>query len=266
MKKGTDIFNLKGKSALITGATGYLGSSMTIALAEAGAHVMINSRSEERSREMVRDLINRGYSAEPAIFDITNKKAIDNFFKKMKNPSLNILINNAYEGSMGNIEHSQAEAYSKSFDITMIAAHNILNAALPYLREAVKNDGDSSVINISSMYGIISPDQRIYNGIRNINPPFYGAAKAALISWTRYAACEFGHEGIRVNSISPGAFPSILAQEKNSDLIKELSKKVPLGRIGISEELKGPALFLSSSASSYVNGSNIVVDGGWTSW
>ena len=83
MKKGTDIFNLNGKSALITGATGYLGLSMTIALAEAGAHVMINSRSEERSREVVKDLINRGYSAEPAIFDITNKKAIDNFFKKM---------------------------------------------------------------------------------------------------------------------------------------------------------------------------------------
>jgi NAD(P)-dependent dehydrogenase (short-subunit alcohol dehydrogenase family) len=99
-----------------------------------------------------------------------------------------------------------------------------------------------------------------------VNPPFYGAAKAALLQWTRYAASEFGKEGIRVNAVSPGPFPSLAMKAANPDFIEALAAKVRMGRIGASDEIKGPMLFLASSAASFVNGANIVVDGGWTCW
>jgi NAD(P)-dependent dehydrogenase (short-subunit alcohol dehydrogenase family) len=266
MKKGVQIFDVNGKTALITGATGYLGSAMACVLAEAGAHVLVNSRSQERSEALVKNLVNSGYSAEPAVFDVTNQQEIDSFFLGLQGSPLHILINNAYVGGAGSIELSNAEDYADSYDVTILAAHNLLKAALPALRKAVQDDGEASVINLASMYAMVSPDQRIYESAAGVNPPFYGAAKAALIQWTRYAACEFGAEGIRVNSISPGPFPSETVQKNNPDFIEKLTKKVPMRRIGLSDEIMGPTLFLASPASSFVNGSNIVVDGGWTCW
>jgi NAD(P)-dependent dehydrogenase (short-subunit alcohol dehydrogenase family) len=266
MKKGIQVFDVSGKMVLITGACGYLGTAMTVVLAEAGAHVLVNSRSKERSSKLVEKLKHAGYSAEMAVFDVTNKDEIDKFFIARKESPLHILINNAYAGGLGSIEHSKADSYAKSYDVSIISSHNLLNAALPVLREAVHQSGDASVINLTSMYAMVSPDQRIYESMQEVNPPFYAAAKAALLQWTRYAACEFGPQGIRVNSISPGPFPSMQVQSSNPDFINKLSNKVPLGRIGIAEEIKGPILFLASSASSFVNGSNLVVDGGWTCW
>jgi len=251
---------------MVTGATGYLGTAMSFILAEAGAHVLVNSRSQERCNMLVKNLTECGHSAEAAVFDISNRREVDHFFSGRLECPLHILINNAYVGGSGSIQLSKAEAYEGSYDIALIAAHNLLVAALPALRKAVKQDGDASVINLASMYAMVSPDQRIYDLPSEVNPPFYGAAKAALLQWTRYAACEFGMEGIRINSISPGPFPSILVQKNNPNFIKKLADKVPVGRIGFSDDIKGPTLFLSSSASSFVSGSNLVVDGGWTCW
>jgi NAD(P)-dependent dehydrogenase (short-subunit alcohol dehydrogenase family) len=266
MKKGTHIFSVQGKTALITGAAGYLGKAMAFILAEAGAHILVNARSQEQGDELVKKLIKPGYSAETAIFDITDQKAIESYFVNRQDKPLNILINNAYTGGAGSIEISNGEDYSNSYNVTVIAAHNLLNAALPSLRKAVQQDGDASIINLTTMYAIVSPDQRIYDSHTEVNPPFYGAAKAALLQWTRYAACEFGKESIRVNSIMPGPFPSLSVQNGNPAFIEKLANKVPMGRIGQSDEIKGPILFLASSASSFVNGSNIVVDGGWSAW
>lgn len=266
MKEGVQIFSAQGKTALVTGATGYLGSAMAFILAEAGAHVLVNSRSQERGEALVKNLVAAGHSAEPAIFDVTDRLGIEKFFSDLQGKPLHILINNAYVGGGGSIELSRADAYVGSYDVTLIAAHNLLIAALPALRKAVQQDGDASVINLASMYAMVSPDQRIYASPSGANPPFYGAAKAALLQWTRYAACEFGPEGIRVNSLSPGPFPSQSVQAGNPDFIRKLANKVPMGRIGQSDEIKGPTLFLASSASSFVNGSNIVIDGGWTCW
>lgn len=267
MNKGTQIFSVKGKNALITGATGHLGTAMAYILAEAGAHVWVNSRSQETSAALVRTLTDLGYSSEPSVFDVTNLQEINSFFSAKEGGALDILVNNACAGQGGNIETSNAKAYADSYDITLIAAHNLLTAALPNLRNAVKQNGEASVINLGTMYALVSPDLRIYKSSPHLaNPPFYGAAKAALLQWTRYAACEFGAEGIRVNSVTPGPFPSESVRKGNPAFIEILANKVPMQRIGQSDEIKGPILFLASSASSFVNGANIAVDGGWTSW
>jgi NAD(P)-dependent dehydrogenase (short-subunit alcohol dehydrogenase family) len=266
MKKGIEIFSLQGKNVMITGATGYLGAAMALSLAEAGAHVFVNSRSLDRSEALVETLLALGLSAEAAVFDVTDPSAIACFFTDRKDWPLHVLINNAYAGGAGCLELSGADAYAASYEVTVLAAHNLLKAALPALRNAVQEGGDASVINLASMYAMVGPDQRLYDSSDAVNPPFYGAAKAALLQWTRYAACEFGVEGIRVNSVSPGPFPSKFVQQSNPAFVERLSHKVPLGRVGQPQEIRGAMLFLASPASSFVNGANIVVDGGWTSW
>jgi NAD(P)-dependent dehydrogenase (short-subunit alcohol dehydrogenase family) len=150
--------------------------------------------------------------------------------------------------------------------MSVIGAHNVFINALPALRRAVKSRGHASVINVASMYGVVSPDLSVYKTPESSNPPFYGAAKAALIQWTRYAACEYGRENIRFNSVSPGPFPSAQVQADAPDFVRTLSQKVPLGRVGQPGELVGIMVFLASSASSFITGANIPVDGGWTSW
>lgn len=265
-RQGAEIFSIRGKNALITGAAGHLGSAMAMILAEAGARVYINSRTEERSQVLVSRLRAEGYSAETAVFDVTSPSSIDEFALQLLKQPLHILINNAYVGGAGNIELSDTASYSASYDVTVLAAHRMLQRFLPNLRLAVEQAGDASVINLASMYALVSPDQRIYASEHVMNPPFYSAAKAALLHWTRYAACEFGKERIRVNAISPGPFPSNPIQASDPQFIQMLRNKVPMGCIGTPEQIQGPTLFLASSASSFVNGANIVVDGGWTCW
>lgn len=266
MQHGAEIFSLAGKTALITGATGYLGTAMAFVLAEAGAKVLVNSRSEERGNDLVRRLRDAGWQAELAFFDVRSLESIKSFFERYAGDALDVLVNNAYVGGAGSVELTSAESYGKSYEVTLLAAHNMLQQSLPCLRRAVERSGDASVINIASMYALVSPDQRIYDTPQAVNPPFYGAAKAGLIQWSRYAACEFGREGIRVNSISPGPFPSEVVQSGNPSFIQSLAQKVPLGRVGQAPEIRGPVLFLASSAASFVNGANLVVDGGWTCW
>lgn len=266
MNKGIEIFSLKGKTALITGATGHLGNAMAHIFAEAGGKVLINSRSYASCNALVERLQGQGYKAESAVFDVSVSSEVLEFAKRLQGEPLHILVNNAYVGGAGSIEKAESEDYAASYGVTVVAAQNLLKSMLPNLRLAVKQSGDASVINMTSMYALVSPDQRIYDSANVVNPPFYGAAKAALLQWTRYAACEFGKEGIRVNAVSPGPFPSLAVQAANPGLVEKLVEKVPMGRIGASDEIKGPMLFLASNAASFVNGASVVVDGGWTSW
>jgi NAD(P)-dependent dehydrogenase (short-subunit alcohol dehydrogenase family) len=263
------VFSLKDKVAFVTGGSGYLGECMVQALAEAGAKVYVNGRNEEKIFSLVGKLKKNGLDVEPAVFDITNEQKMRHFFDVLESNSLDILVNNAHSGggsggkNGGPIETSLAEDYVTSYNVSVVSSHNLVQCVLPLLRKAKKINGGASVINIASMYGIVSPDLRMYESRESSNPPFYGAAKAALIQWTRYASCEFAEEGIRFNSISPGAFPNHEAQN-NINLIEKIKRKVPMNRIGKPEDLIGALIFLASDSSSYVTGTNVVVDGGWT--
>ena len=116
------------------------------------------------------------------------------------------------------------------------------------------------------MYGLVSPKPENYKNFNKMsNPPYYGAVKAALIQYTKYAAVNLAKYNIRVNSISPGAFPNLLTQ-KNKNFINKLKKNIPLNRIGKPNDLKTSIVYLCSKNSSYVTGTNLIVDGGWTAW
>ena len=258
------MFSLASKSILITGATGYLGNQMAISLADFGAHIYVSSRSRSKCEELVSRIEDNGGVATVASFDVTNEDEINVFAESID--VIDVLVNNCYAGNGGTVESSETADYESSYQSSLVASANLLKILLPRFRAAVRKGGYASVINISSMYGLVSPDLRIYESVAETNPPFYGAAKAALIQWTKYAACEFAKENIRVNCISPGPFPSNLTQENNPELVEKIVSKVPMERIGQPNELIGPIAFLASSASSYVTGANILVDGGWTCW
>lgn len=259
-------FSLEDRNVLVTGATGYLGRAMVRGLAELGATVFVNGRSSQSVEDLVKELQSTDLDAHPAVFDINDGAAVNEWFVEYGDVPFHGLVNNAYSGGAGSIETSSVNDYQNSYEVSLVSAHRLLLHILPCLRAAVKTSGHASVVNIGSMYGMVSPDQRIYASKNASNPPFYGAAKAALLQWTRYAACEFGNEGIRVNAISPGPFPSEDVQRSNPDFVDTLTTKVPMGRIGHAVELQGPLSFLISDASSFVNGANLVVDGGWTCW
>jgi len=260
------LFSLKDKIILVTGSTGYLGRAISEGLAKMGAKVYINGRTESSVNKTVDSLIKKGYRAEPAIFDITDYKQVEIFFSNFEEDVIDVLLINAYNGKGGTTNTSSMQDFRDSYEISMIATHNLFQNSLPYLQSAKNRNGDASVINIASMYGMVSPDISIYDSKKGSNPPFYGAAKAALIQWTKYTACEFAEKGIRVNSISPGAFPPLAVKKNHPNMYKAIENKAPMKRVGLPEELIGPVVFLASDSASFVTGVNLPVDGGWTAW
>lgn len=260
------MFRLDDKNVLLTGAAGHLGRSMAKALADAGATVWLNGRQRPALEALRDEITARGGQAEVTDFDVTDEHAIDAGISLIEKRSgrLDGIVNNAYSGSTGSLETAGAAEFADAYDVTVTAAVRLATRALPLLRQA--GPESASIINISSMYGIVSPDPRVYDTPEAVNPPHYGAAKAALLQLTRYMACQFGKDGIRVNAVVPGPFPANAVRESDPDFVARLAAKVPLGRIGRPDELGGPVVFLASKASSYMTGSTLVVDGGWTAW
>ena len=265
---GKALFRLDGKVCLVTGGAGHLGAAMSTALAEAGGHVCILGRTQAILAKLVRELAGRGLSAEAISSDVTMAEDIRSLVADLRkrHGRLDVLVNNAHAGRAGVMKDSKASDYANAMEIAVGAAAELVNAAHDLLRTAVQAHGDASVINISSMYGMVSPDPRVYGQSGMNNPPHYGAAKAALLQYTRYAAVHLAPEGIRVNAISPGPFPPDSVQQRDPAFAAALIRKVPLGRLGRPEDLAGPVVFLASSASRFVTGANLPVDGGWTAW
>lgn len=260
-----DFFKLKGKTVFVSGATGYLGEAISQGLASAGANLILNGRNSNKLQLLKNKLIHFGGNYQIACFDINDEKKVSDFFCQYSG-ALHSLVNNAYVGGSGTLLSSSSKDFRESYEIGVVAVSNLIRAAIPHLKKSVIETLDASIVNVASMYGMVSPHLEIYENENSANPPFYGAAKAALIQLSKYTAVEFASFGIRVNAVSPGAFPSVEVQQNNPKLVNNIISHVPLKKIGQPNEIVGPILFLVSSASQYVTGINLPVDGGWTAW
>lgn len=259
------VINLEGRTALVTGGTGHIGRAICRGLAEAGARVLVNARRSERAAAVADVLRSEGHDAAPAPFDLTDEASVAAFCERDQS-EIAVLVNNAYSGGAGSIETADGESYRRAYEVAVVGVQTLTRCLLPRLRAAKARHGDAAVINLASMYGLVSPDPRTYDSPEGRNPPFYGSAKAALIQWTRYAAVEFAPEGIRFNSVSPGPIPADEVVRGQPDFIARLTARTPMGRIGKPEEVAGPIVMLASPAASYITGTNLVIDGGWTAW
>jgi len=259
-----DRFRLDGRIAFVSGAAGHLGRAMSRALCEAGAHVILNGRDDAKLKAFESELRGIGYSVESAAFDVAEFEKSRAFMAKQKR--LDILVNNAVSMTPAPFASLTTEAFAQTYQSAVTAAFELVRAGLPALKAAAAATGDASVINTASMYGAVAPDSRIYAKAEQASPLHYGPAKAALIQLTRHLAAELGPEKIRVNALVPGPFPREQVSKDDPAFAARLAAKTMLGRTGQDAEIEGPLLFLASPASSYVTGSALAVDGGWTAW
>lgn len=259
-------FDMEGQVVGITGGGGYLGSAMAMGLSSAGADVFICGRNKKKIKFVANEARKRGYKGQ--IFyqslDVTDTVKLEKFMQFIleKRKFLSGWVNNACSVISERQGQMTQDGVNTSLDLCLTQMMLGTQAAA----EKMISTSGGSIINVSSMYGMVSPQPQLYDNYSQFhNPPVYGAAKAGIIQYTRYAACHLAKNNIRVNCISPGPFPKKTVQEETG-FIQELEKRVPLNRIGEPIDLVGPVIFLLSQASAYITGHNLTVDGGWTAW
>ena len=275
MQRTPDLFDLSGKTALITGAGGLLGPKHAEALIECGARVVLTDHHLDRVVKREAEL-NSKYDKRVATshrMDVTNKDNVEEVFSRYD--SIDILINNAAKDPKvkkggGLKPDSRFETMSEEYWSEGInaAVNGTFICSQVAANKMLKNDRGGVILNISSDLGVIAPDQRIYRkpdvteDMQNVKPITYSAAKWAVIGMTKYLAVYFANKNIRVNCLSPtGVF-----NDHPEEFVKKLSNIIPMGRMAHIDEYKGAIAFLCSDASTYMTGENMVIDGGKTVW
>lgn len=256
-----ELFSLKGKTAIVTGGCGHLGHAMVAALADAGASVWVAGTNHDKFL--------RVFGSDTTLrfvkIDIMDSTSIREAFTKVAAEAgqIDVLINNAaqYAGIGKKSEDLSDDDWVRCIEGIAGSTYKCIREVLPFMKAG------GSIVNIASMYGIVSPYLAVYDPPceASLIPVNYSAGKASVIQMTRYFGTYLIDRKIRVNSISPGPFPSPKVQE-NKVFADRLREKNPSHRLGDPEDLKGAVLFLASDASKYVVGQNIQVDGGWTIW
>jgi NAD(P)-dependent dehydrogenase (short-subunit alcohol dehydrogenase family) len=247
-------FSLKGKTALVTGAGRGIGRAIAIGYAEAGADVVIVSRTQTDLEEVAEHIRRAGTKAYTFEADVTNKEHIDTIFEKLDSDlvKVDILVNNAGM----NIRSKALDVSDEEWDAIM---HTNLRSAFWFAQKAglrMKKAGGGKIITISSVAGHVA----LRTGV------VYASTKAAIIQMTKNLALEWGQYGINVNSIGPWYFKTPLTEKllADKDYLNDILAVTPQNRVGELPDLVGPAVFLASDAANYVNGQTLFVDGGMT--
>ncbi len=256
-----DRFRLDGRIALVTAGSGPLfGSSISEALAEAGATLITASRSLDRNESFAEDLRQRGLDAHAMQFDLEDLESIDRLHAKVieRFGRLDVLVNSALtrDGHVGGLQDQTPEVWQHCGAGDMAGLFRICQLFVANMAR----QGQGSIINISSIYGVVANDPTVYEGTDMKQPPTYSFVKAGMINYTRYLASYYGRQGVRANCVSPGGY----ANDQPQAFVDKYEARVPLGRMMDNEDIQGAVVFLASDASRYVTGENLMVDGGWT--
>jgi NAD(P)-dependent dehydrogenase (short-subunit alcohol dehydrogenase family) len=260
-----NLFDLTGKIALITGGAGLLGSEHAIALASHGAKVYLADINEEKCQEKAVKI--EFEDIYPIKLDVTSKENWQEVVISIleKEGSLDILVNNA-----GYTNSTKTSAYDKTFEnFSLDDWNSIMNVNLTgtflgcqIVGNQMLKQGKGSIINIASLYGVVSPNHKMYPGTGIVQPVAYTVSKHGVIALTKYVATWLAEKGVRVNSLTPGGI-----FDGHDNLFLERFKNLnPIGKMSNKNELRGGLVYLASDASSHVIGHNLVIDGGWTVW
>lgn len=241
---------LTNKVIVVTGGSGLIGSAILKYLIQEGA-IAINAEINAEN-----DLSNREFSC-----DITKDESVQQLIENvlMKYDRIDGWVNNAYPrtSDWGNrFEEIPAESWKINVDYQL----NSLFMCCQQVLKVMKQQRAGSIVNISSIYGVVGPDFTVYEGTEITMPAAYSAIKGGIINFSRYLAAYFGPYGIRVNCVSPGG----IFNDQDPRFVKQYEAKVPLKRMGLPSDISPAVGFLLSDEASYITGHNMMVDGGWT--
>jgi len=271
------LFSVEGKIVVVTGGLGQIGSEMVKALHERDARVAILSRSASvaSARESLGDLAaSERVSLHAA--DITDKSSINHALDELevKWGVPDALINNAGLDTQpsappevsGPFEDFPETIFREVVEVNLVGTFLMIQAVGARMRKA---DKPGSIVNVGSIYGMVSPVQDIYayrkerTGVPFIKPVAYSAAKSGIYNLTRYCATYWGRDGIRVNTLTPSG---VERDTQDATFKANYTARIPIGRMARADDFNGAIVFLVSAASTYMTGSNLIVDGGWTAW
>ena len=263
-------FDLDGRVAIVTGGAGFLGHSFCKTLASAGGRVVVADIEAEAANALAEEL---GSNVMAIAVDVSDPGSVQALVKSALEAfgRLDILVNSAAIDPKFDPEHRDRHSnkfedyplrnWEQSMAVNLTGAFLCAQAA----SKQMVAQGGGVIVNICSTYGLVGPDQRIYESERNPTqhkPVDYSVSKAGLLGLTRYLATYFAGKNVRVNALSPGG----VYNQHDDEFVKNYSSRTVLGRMAEPDELNGALLFLASDASSYMTGANLVVDGGWTAW
>ncbi len=260
------IFDFSNRVVVITGAAGLLGTEYANGFSQAGANVVLADKNFIKCKKLAIEL-EKKFGVKPLAvnLDVTNPKSIKKMVEQVmkKFSKIDILVNNAIFPEIGKIKKIKFEdfpldVWKKGVDVNLTG----MFLCSQQIGKIMMKQKKGVIINISSIYGIKGPDQRIYGKTDIIKSALYATTKGAVINFTKYLAAYWNRTGIRVNTLSLGG----VEENQDRNFKKKYSDKTMIGRMAKKDEYVGALLFLSSDASSYMTGSNLIIDGGWNSW
>lgn len=262
-----NLFDLSGRVAIVTGGAGLLASEHALALHAYGAKVILADFNLDKCRQAVDTLVADGVNAVAQYCDVTKKESWEELLQQVvtDHGKVDILVNNA-----GFTNQSKSANFDASFENFPLEDWNaIMNVNLTgsflgcqVVGKHMLQAGKGSIINIASLYGVVSPNHKIYPGTGISQPVAYSVSKHGVVALTKYLATLWAEKGVRVNALTPGGIFN-----GHQGLFLERFKQLnPIGRMSDKTELRGGIVYLASDASSHVVGHNLIIDGGWTAW